>query len=177
VGKTTLAHALSERLNLPLLPERSREVARDWGYTPASMPEDLRLPFQWAILERQIEAERQHESIGFISDRCPVDSLCHFDWFGPQHGWSHEEAARYREAVEARLLCYDLLVVIPPMFPIGADGERITDPDFQTGMHHILSRLVSQWSQRLGPRLHVVSEFSLADRLAALDGALGVSVR
>jgi len=44
-------------------------------------------------------------------------------------------------------------------------------------MHHILSRLVSQWSQRLGPRLHVVSEFSLADRLAALDGALGVSVR
>lgn len=176
VGKTTLAHALAERLNLPLLPERSREVARDWGYTPASMPEELRLPFQWAILERQIDAERQHESIGFISDRCPVDSLCHFEWFGPQHGWSADEAARYREAVEARLLAYDLLVVIPPMFPIVDDGERITDPEFQAGMHGILSRLVNQWSQQLGPRLHVVSEFSLADRLAALEMALGVPV-
>ncbi|MEB3197783.1 MAG: ATP-binding protein [Candidatus Sericytochromatia bacterium] len=176
VGKTTMARALAERFDLPLLPERSREVAREWGYTPANMPEDLRLPFQWAILDRQVAAEHEHETIGYISDRCPVDSLCHFEWFGPQYGWPEEEATRYREAVEERVMHYDLLVVIPPMFPIVDDGERITDPSFQRGFHAVLSHLVEQWEHRLGPRLHVVSEFSLEDRIAGVEAALGMSV-
>lgn len=173
VGKTTLARALAEHLHLPLLPERSREVARDWGYTPASVPEELRLPFQWAILERQIEAEDQHADTGYISDRCPIDSLCHFEYFGPLHGWPAAEEARYRRSVEARLAGYDLLIVIPPMFPIVDDGERIADPTFQSDFQRILETLVASWRESLGPRLHVVSHTALTVRVEAVLQALG----
>ena len=173
VGKTTLARALADRLGLPLLPERSREVARDWGYTPATVPEGRRLPFQWAILERQIEAEDQHATSGYISDRCPVDSLCHFEFFGPLHGWSADEEARYRRAVEARLPGYDLLIVIPPMFPMVDDGERISDPAFQASFQHILEALVESWRPALGPRLHVVDHTLLSVRVEAVVKALG----
>lgn len=176
VGKTTLARALAEAFRLPLLPERSREVARAWGYTPATVPEDRRLDFQWAILERQIEAEDLHVETGYISDRCPIDSLCHFEYFGPLHGWSQDEKRRYRRAVEDRLPAYDMLVVIPPMFPIVDDGERITDPAFQASFHTILEVLVASWRERLGPRLHVVNHPSLAVRIEAIERALGAVV-
>jgi nicotinamide riboside kinase len=172
VGKTTLARALAEHLRLPLLPERSREVARDWGYTPASVPEDRRLAFQWAILERQIEAEELHAETGYISDRCPIDSLCHFEYFGPLHGWPSEDERRYRRAVEDRLASYDMLIVIPPMFPIVDDGERITDPEFQAAFQDILEVLVASWREQLGPRLHVVSHTTLAVRVEAIVRAL-----
>jgi hypothetical protein len=172
-----MARALADNLRLPLLPERSREVARAWGYTPASVPEDRRLDFQWAILERQIEAEEQHAETGYISDRCPIDSLCHFEYFGPLHGWSTEDERRYRRAVEDRLSGYDMLIVIPPMFPIVDDGERITDPEFQSTFQAILDVLVSSWREQLGPRLHVVSHTSLAVRVEAVVRALGAVAR
>lgn len=177
VGKTTLARALAEALRLPLLPERSREVARAWGYTPASVPEARRLDYQWAILERQIEAELAHAETGYISDRCPIDSLCHFAFYGPLHGWPQADERRYRRAVEDRLAGYDLLVVIPPMFPIVDDGERITDPAFQASFQAILEMLVASWREQLGPRLHVISQATLAARLEAVVGALGVGAR
>ena len=176
VGKTTLARALADRLGLPLLPERSREVAREWGLTPATVPEERRLEFQWAILERQIAAEEAQGDSGYISDRCPVDSLCHFEWFGPMHGWPDQEAARYRQAVEQRVLGYDLLIVIPPMFPIVDDGERIADPAFQAGMHAVVDRLVSGWRGSLGGRLHVVDELDFEARLRKVMDALSARV-
>lgn len=176
VGKTTLARALADRLDLPLLPERSREVARAWGLTPATVPEDRRLEFQWAILDRQIEMEEAQGESGFVSDRCPVDSLCHFEWFGPMHGWPDHEAARYRHVVEQRVQRYDLLIVIPPMFPIVDDGERIADPAFQAGMHGVVDRLVGGWQGLLGPRLHVVDELDFEARLRKVMDALGARV-
>lgn len=176
VGKTTLARALADRLGLPLLPERSREVAREWGYTPATVPPEKALDFQWAILERQIQHEDQHAHTGFISDRCPVDSLCHFEWFGPQLGWSGDEATRYRQAVEHRITDYDMLIVIPPMFPMVEDGERISDLAFQRGMHQIIDRLVGGWRTRLGERLHVVDELDFDKRLDAVVRSLSLPV-
>lgn len=176
VGKSTLARALAERLGLPLLPERSREVAREWGYTPATIPMERVLEFQWAILERQIAAEEQVAETGFISDRCPIDSLCHFDWFGSDLGWTETEGQRYRAAVEARLSTYDLLIVIPPMFPMVDDGERIADLDFQTGLHGVIERLVGDWRDTLGDRLHVVDVLDFETRLAKVLAALGERV-
>lgn len=174
VGKTTLARALADRLDLPLLPERSREVAREWGLTPATVPEDRRLEFQWAILDRQIEMEEAQGESGFVSDRCPVDSLCHFEWFGPMHGWPEHEANRYRHVVEQRVQRYDLLIVIPPMFPIVDDGERIADPAFQHGMNAVVERLVGGWRGLLGPRLHVVADLDFETRVKKVMNDLGV---
>lgn len=171
VGKTTLARALAERLGLPLLPERSREIAREWGCTVATVPQERALEYQWAILDRQIDAELSHATSGFISDRCPVDSLCHFDWFAPEYGWSEEDGERYRAAVESRLSTYDMVIVIPPMFPIVDDGDRIADPAFQMEFHAMLTRLVDDWRERLGPRLHVVDVLDFEERVTrVLDG-------
>jgi nicotinamide riboside kinase len=176
VGKTTLARALAERLRLPLLPERSREVAREWGCTPATVPLERRLEFQWAILERQVAAEHAHASSGYVSDRCPVDSLCHFEWFAPEYGWTEQDRQRYRAAVEARLPDYDMLIVIPPMFPIVDDGERIADPAFQSGFNAVIDRLFSDWREPLGPRLHMVDVLDFEHRLARVLAALGERV-
>lgn len=176
VGKSTLARALVERLGVPLLPERSREVAREWGLTPATIPLERGLEFQWAILERQIQAEEAHASTGFVSDRCPVDSLCHFEWFAQDMHWWEEDGPRYREAVEARLDTYDLLIVIPPMFPMVDDGERIADPEFQSGLHGVIDELVASWRTRLGDRLHVVDALDFETRLQRVLDALRTRV-
>jgi hypothetical protein len=140
------------------------------------VPEARALEFQWAILDRQIAAEEAHAESGFVSDRCPVDSLCHFEWFGPMHRWPEDEALRYRDAVEQRVIGYDMLIVIPPMFPMIDDGERITDIGFQSGMHAIVDRLVANWRHRLGPRLHVVDVLDFEARVSRVLDALGAKV-
>lgn len=182
VGKTTLVNILTQELGLPLLGERARIVARAWGMTPADIPAHRMLEFQWELLHQQMEAEEENPR-GFIADRCVIDIVAHTLIFADDAGIPKPEVARFIEAASRRLPHYDMVVFVPPMFPMVVDGERIADTGFQRALDQLLSDLVTSLDQYhcpgLANRVHVIKSLSIADRLAeikeAIDRRLAVS--
>ena len=175
VGKTTLVNILTQELGLPLLGERARIVARSWGTTPADIPANRMLEFQWELLHQQMEAEEEIGR-GFIADRCVIDIVAHTLIFADDAGIHKAEVARFIEAASKRLPYYDLVVFVPPMFPMVVDGERIADTTFQRALDQLLSDLVVSLDQYhcpgLAGRVHTIKSLSIADRLAEIKDAI-----
>lgn len=175
VGKTTLVNILTQELGLPLLGERARIVARAWGTTPAEIPPHRMLEFQWELLHQQMEAEADYPR-GFIADRCVIDIVAHTLIFADESGIPKPEVARFIEAASRRLAHYDLIVFVPPMFPMVVDGERIADTGFQRALDQLLSDLVVSLDQYhcpgLAGRVHTIKSLSIADRCAEIKGVI-----
>jgi predicted ATPase len=175
VGKTTLARLLAEKLELPLISERARRVAADWGATPATVPQkDLR-DFQWTILRSQVAAEESCRG-GFVSDRCVIDTIAHTIAFAFPMGMEDSHLRRFTEAAAVRLDTYDVVVFVPPMFPIENDGERIATEEFQHDLHVLFSRVVEDLDRDYCPglkdRVLTISTLSIDDRLDEIMQAM-----
>jgi hypothetical protein len=175
VGKTTLVNILTQNLGLPLLGERARIVARSWGLTPAEIPNARMLEFQWELLNQQIEAEEENPR-GFIADRCVIDIVAHTLIFADEAGISKPEVAHFIDVAARRLQHYDLVVFVPPMFPMVIDGERIADTSFQRALDQLLSDLVVSLDQYhcpgLAGRVHTIKSLSIADRVSEINEAI-----
>ncbi len=165
VGKTTLARALSERLDLPLITDRARKAAALTGVTHAA---ELRRDkakatlFQYATLVQQLAEEAQNKS-GFVSDRSALDLLAY--WFAYELG----DDQSYMDLCMAAK--YDLLVYVPIEFELTVDGFRDPDPNFQRWVDYLTRNLFALTSS---VREKVTVGGALEERVQAVMDALPV---
>ncbi len=127
-GKTTLAEAVSEPLDLPLLPEAAREVVK-LGF---KLDKDATPETETLIFLKQYYNELAHPE--FVGDRSLIDVMAYAAWVLENREW-HKEMALWEECkkiAEHRLRSqYSHVFYLPVEFPIVLDGLRPDDPEFQ----------------------------------------------
>ena len=175
VGKTTLVEAVAGFLGVPVITERVREVARSWGLTPATIPAERVGQFQWWVLRAQVAAESALQEQGFVSDRSTLDNMAYYVALVDS---SDEDLEAYARLAFSRLAQYDMLILIPPMFPLPQDDpERHPDPAFQTVIHETILQLVDVCMQHKAndpalPEIYVVKTEGVGNRLAELQAVV-----
>lgn len=133
-GKTTLAKAISQKLNLPLISEQARIVANQLGIKSSDellRDKNLAREFQVTVLLAQIGMEDAFPD-GFVSDRTALDCLAYWRLYG-----LCEEGEVGRTYVNQCLTrAYDILIYVPPEIPAGDDGFRLA------GLQREVDRLI-----------------------------------
>lgn len=123
-GKTTLAEKLADVLELPLIHEVAREVAREMGLDDLNKlvnNYELARVFQGKILLRQLEKEMEY-SQGFVSDRTVIDNLAYWYYYGlARQPDFNKILSRIRGLADS---CYDVIFFVPVEFPVVYDGFR-----------------------------------------------------
>lgn len=120
VGKTTLAEQLADTLGFNLLPEVARMMAQD-GYF---LDENIKPQTELEMSEVQVKLESEYKD--WVADRCLVDILAYTMILFPEDEKLINEINDKLVQTE-----YDIILYIPPEFPIENDGIRSTDIDFQ----------------------------------------------
>jgi len=154
-GKTTLAEAAAERLDLPLLPEVAREVAA-LGF---KLDKDATPEVETLIFLKQFRNELTHPE--FVGDRSLIDVMAYA-------GWVLDNQERRREfalwdacvkIAEYQLRSqYTHVFYLPIEFPIVPDGLRPLDPDFQNEIDERMVRLLELHDVKYEPLTGSVEE-------------------
>ncbi len=161
VGKTTLAEALAKELGYPLIPEIAREVMVEIG---VASPRELKgkpgkgKDFQMKCLGRQIEEEKKHEN--FISDRTTIDNAAYWMKWHAHENPSPVNMGYYALAW-ANAKKYDLLVYVPPEFPLADDGVRSINKAYQREMDFLIKTILRSWGKN-----YITVEGTLEERVA-----------
>jgi nicotinamide riboside kinase len=127
-GKTTLAEAVAEPLDLPLLPEAAREVAA-LGF---KLDKDATPEVETLIFLKHYYNELIHPD--FVADRSIVDVMAYAGWVLDNQEWRKETALfdECRKIAEFNLRRqYTHVFYLPIEFPIVVDDLRPDDPVFQ----------------------------------------------
>lgn len=143
-GKTTLAKALAEKLDLtPTLSGTSAIVkAHDFNMGASNRLEHpLGMMMQRAILDALLEGEVGDK---FVADRTPIDCAAYLladATAGAGDTYLHEEVMTYVEsAARETFKRFDLLVLVPPALPFEEiDGKPPFNLAYQMH-HHLLCR-------------------------------------
>lgn len=123
-GKTALGGWLAERLGLPFLPEGMRariEAGLDLHTLNHAEHRALIQELYDESLAAMAAAEAMHG--GFVVDRCPLDYLA----FWLYYGFADDEAATaaFAERIAVDMACCDAVVVLPwGALPLESDGVR-----------------------------------------------------
>lgn len=141
VGKTTLAEAVSNDTDLPLILTSTSSVCRDMGIDPAvEMTFAKRMRLQNAILDH-LELEWRAE-LAFITDRTPIDCLMYTT--ADITSGTAVSAKEYRLYKDYASRCFDLtnqlfstLVVVQPGIPIIEDTSKATAALNESYMEHL----------------------------------------
>jgi nicotinamide riboside kinase len=147
-GKTTLAEAVAEPLELPLLPEVAREVAA-LGF---KLDKDATPEVESLIFMRQLYNEMIHEH--FVGDRSLLDTMAYAGWVLDNQE-RRKEFALWDACVsiaEYQLRSqYTHVFYLPVEFPIVADGLRPMDPGFQAEIDERILGLLDRHAVRYEP--------------------------
>ena len=138
-GKTTLAAALAERLELPMLPEAAREVA-GLGF---KLDKDATPEVEALIFLKHYNNELSADS--FVVDRSMLDVMAYARWVLDNRPRSKEIAIWHEceRLAERRLrTAYTHVFYLPIEFPIVPDGLRPDDPEFQADIDERLRALL-----------------------------------
>lgn len=169
VGKTTLVHALSLRLGLPVVPEETRELITRTG----KRLEELPLPERANVLRelwstRRVREEERRE--GFVADNCAAD----FAAYALQHGCA--ELFPDFSQTPALVAHYEAVFVLPwGALPYERDGVRGDSPmdelRYQLVLESLLRRAIP------ASRLHFIPDVctSLEERVRFCEETLGRS--
>lgn len=175
-GKTTLTAPTAEHMGVPLIQERARTVARDWGYTPATIPPERLIEYQREVILQQVGAETAYHSCGFVSDRSVIDNLAYLrHLIGPRYEREPEQTNEYwwhQYQAMKRIPHYDLFIRVPVMFPLVDDGERHVDLDFQRAIDWQIDNLIQAFN--VGQRVYTLKSEGVANRLAELTDMLSM---
>ena len=143
-GKTTLAKALAERLNLNYIPDIVREEAAPKGFT---INENTPMEVQMWLVSRQWELEKTTPE-SWIADK----SL--FDYF--IYGGLVLEDKNVKEVIKdivRRNAKYDFVFYLPIEFPMERDGLRSPDSKF----HEKIDRRFKECLAEFGVKYTVLS--------------------
>lgn len=127
-GKTTLAEILSDRLELPLLPETAREVV-ELGF---KLDKDATPETEALIFLKQYNNEIAFPE--FVGDRSLIDALAYGGWVLDNQPPRREMALweECKRLAEPHLRSnYSHVFYLPIEFSIVLDGLRPDDPLFQ----------------------------------------------
>jgi nicotinamide riboside kinase len=127
-GKTTLAEAVAEPLDLPLLPEAAREVA-SLGF---KLDKDATPEVETLIFLKHYYNEMVHQD--FVADRSLIDVLAYAGWVLDNQEWRKETALfeECKKLAQHHLRSqYTHVFYLPIEFPIVPDDLRPDDPEFQ----------------------------------------------
>ena len=164
-GKTTLAEALAQKLDLPLLPEVAREVAA-LGF---KLDKDASPATEALIFLRQYNNELSTEE--FVGDRSLIDVMAYAGWV-----LDNQERTKdfylWDECVklaERRLRTnYSHVFYLPIEFPIVVDDLRPDDPVFQKDIDERVVSLL-----RSNDLHYVTLTGSVEERLSEIEATLG----
>jgi hypothetical protein len=118
VGKTTLANALSIKLQLPLMQENFRDVVH--AFNPGGLPRNNSLS-QEILLENcrqaclhwlQDRLQLQEKNRNFVQDRCAIDILQRWLLFNLS-GQDNATTGRFIQQCQDSLVCLDWLIIPP----------------------------------------------------------------
>ena len=173
-GKTTLARGLAQALDMHLIDEAARIVAHDLGYTPATIPDELAVVFQQAILDEQIDEEAARDA--WVSDRSVVDNMAYLVAQVERLNIPVATVLDYHRRAYPRLEHYDALVFVPIMFELELDGERHADVAFQDLIEETILDILDELEAAghdLARRTYTVESIMPADRVAEVVAYLG----
>jgi nicotinamide riboside kinase len=141
-GKSTLSAGLSRALDLPLIEEQARVVAK-LGF---SLDHGTTFAAQVAMMTMQLLEESRHES--FVADRTLMDmcvySSSHSSRFTEEE--NHALSLISNAMKELMVGRYDILFYTPILFPLRADGVRATDLSYQRHIDTEFQRLFRVWN-------------------------------
>lgn len=148
-GKTTLTERLAEELNIPVIPECSREVARKLGIAHLSqLSVDGFARFGKLCLETQLQQERSYTS--FVSDRSTLDSAVY--WLKWLEGVRPPgETAAFLNKARENMSNYNYLFYLPLEFSPAWDGFRSTDQAYQQEVDACFQKLFKGWGVQYHP--------------------------
>lgn len=123
-GKTTLARALADKLQVPYLEEEFRR-RREAGLDPHDLNREEHRALIMELYDEALADARTPEK-GFVQDRCPLDFLAFWLHYG---FWGEEtKSEQLFERVRDDLDHYDQIIVLPwGAIDISADGIRATN--------------------------------------------------
>lgn len=169
-GKTSLVDAIAKLMGLPVIKEQAREVATEWGYTPATIPAAHLWDYQKEVVLRQVGKERAYDTCGFVSDRSVVDNMAYFKLLAEANNWPSERHGFYQSMFYERIDRYDMLIHIPIMFPLVDDGQRHTDPTFQLEVDRLIRHLIQVHNLR--DKIYSIQREGIVHRLPELQEAI-----
>jgi len=144
VGKSTLAALLATELQLPLIEEVARTVAREMGYmstqeiVAANVIDKER--FQKTVLSCQLNTEFRYCAKGFVSDRSVIDIAAYMSWYKLP-----EAIGVKKNAIEYARNNYDLIFYIPlDERPVEDDGFRLVDRKSQEQIDRLIAGMVAK---------------------------------
>lgn len=148
-GKSTLSTRLAQELDLPLIEEVARGVARVLSISqddPQLRPE-LRYFWQLGILLAQCKAEKEQEQ--FVSDRSVIDNAGYFKLLierFPEH-LSPELVALYGDLCRRQISQYSHLFYMPSAGTAGLvnDKFRNTDVDYQVQVDQAMRKVLEDF--------------------------------
>lgn len=148
-GKTTLAVRMARKLGLPLIPECSREVAREMGIVHLSqLSVEGFARFEKLCMESQLRHERGQAS--FVSDRCTLDSAVYWlKWLGQVR--PQEETESFVNVARENMPSYNYVFYLPVEFSPSGDGFRSTDQNYQREVDAYFLRLLREWEVEYHP--------------------------
>ncbi|MFC7334173.1 AAA family ATPase [Rhodocista pekingensis] len=143
VGKTTLAEALGDRLDLPVMAEAMRsmlEAGFDLHTLTREGHRDLIRTQADALVRGMARAEA-----GFVTDRTPLDFAAH--WLS--NGFGVDDPAG-TEALLARAVAamadYSAVLLLPwGCIPLEDDGVRYPNPWMQLHFQELVAGLCRRW--------------------------------
>ncbi|MBU0598723.1 ATP-binding protein [Patescibacteria group bacterium] len=166
-GKTTLAKELSKLFNLPLITEQSRTVIKQFNVTAPKYLKEEELPdFQWKLFASQIIEEQSKKN--FISDRCPTCFAAYASQFCKDETFIKE----YAQKIENYLLLvkpYDLIIYVPPMFPIEDDGIRSSSEEVQHKTDLLIQHFLEMWKTKYGLNIMTINKASFQGRIKQVE--------
>ena len=147
VGKTTLAHALSNATGIPFLKTHTSQVFTQHGLDPAQpMPFATRLAIQQEILAAGVAVWEQ-ASGPFLSDRTPIDMAAYT--LADVHSTTLVEgpvlSTYLRQCLEQTNRFFSTLIIVPPGIPlIHEPGKAALHEAYIEHLHTVIVGLCHQ---------------------------------